>query len=96
MKGQLRQLRDRIAAGESVDHEQIAALCAAARTDPGIIPVEDAAAVIGLMDEITALLTQQQTSILHELAGLRQGRSALQGYSHLRGSHTGQRLRTKV
>ena len=93
----LERLRDEIAAaissGAAFDHDGLLSLCAELQDNPSLIPRQDAHTVIALIDDITALMIKGQADISASLRDIRSGREALKGYRHLRGAHTGQRLR---
>jgi hypothetical protein len=89
----LRGIQAATEAGEALDHASIQALCAELTANPGRISREEAAAVIRLVDAITAALVGGREQISSELRDVRRSRSALKGYSHLRPTATAQRLR---
>jgi hypothetical protein len=91
----LQQVRDAIQEDTPVDHDAIVAISRKITADPESIPRHEAAEVIQIIATLTNELRVAQDAVSQTLQDTRRGRTALQGYSHLRPSAAAQRIRRK-
>ena len=92
----IRALRDAIESGEPIDECEFSSLMSEIRVLVPKIPPSDVAVLKSEVDAVIVLATETKRSVANELKRLRNGRKGLDGYNHIRGYDTQQRLSRTV
>ncbi len=88
----LKQVRDDISAGHSLEVGQVNALMQRIQEAVEDMGPMDLETLYAELNETIALVTDRQELIVKELQQIRESRKALKGYDHIRGHTTEQKL----
>ena len=89
---ELRSIRDAIEAGEPIDALFSEQLMARVRELVPLVSRSDVELLKSEVDSVISLIAEQQREVADELKRLQKGRKGLDGYNHIRGFDTEQRL----
>lgn len=92
VREELQSLLTAARSGGDVDPKSLVEISERLRSNPDQIAAKDAKAVIAMLDELATWSHEQQANTARELSQIGNGRKALNGYNHLQGARTAQKL----